>query len=1494
MSDAIKVMAVLIPQPGTDRTIVRARWYLPLADTGSSQIVFPLPEDTFKVDLLIAGNVADSTVVAPHPWMMLDPPRTMRNLKNPVGNPDAQDWWNALPAAWPWTCLDPALEDLQTGPTSTAALGVVHLLRGSHPAFVERRLRDLAENWLQQPGKLPQAVHPVSAAELKGWPELFAALYRRFPGHPDDVLPTIRAALRTVSDQASISAMLPWLEPQLSVLAGNAARTMAALLHMLAMLDQKARAIAGPADAARALMALRANQGGELLDYWCDYDLGAAATPSATCPPGSQGRRVFAAEAFGLGVDFVVDAAAVRDEIKVVVTQQRLAATMADPRYAFPNDDTLAPCQDGNFTIRKGWLHGAAARRAESHPPPPAARFAAWVDYDTVSSYALAAGDTLEQRLPDVMSLARPATGDGVVSIRIDLPIEPGGFSYDYAFNVYCIWDGEVSGKVQRYFDRPGDAAALADLKPFLLTRRYSYRRDLVDAFNDPHRISELNLHEHPPHDAQCGQPDSITQNGTAVPYPARHPDRLSASLTFNLRDQMPEANAPQGVHWERQGGGRPDLYDKEIWTVEGQRPGSITLGAAELPQRYRIFITAVDAFEQESDPVPVMASEPGEPDDADGDRVFFVPRWRSPPPAAEHIVCGRHGAPGMDRLDIHWRVGAQSMIGTALATFRRLPLRGEVAVMRRPIREVLPSRTAPLEASMAQRALNPLLAREIDELARSGWEVWQLTETPIVSNPLPPTLSFPLGQGDKGYEYIVCVNHVIPDERRAFIQRAQLQTLRYLKEGGAGFEEAIWPIPSSPAAEQWRSTPAFGAVGRSRPVVVLPDEQDDIAFSLAEFRSTLVRATAVMNVAGINRDLVLAKIIALSDPAPQQVLADEPQPTLSTAHRFMIETALARIPLGNVPAQHQMLRDALGRSFLAYQGAPRSEAHPIIGLRGAVRMQWQAQRATDAVPVVQYRAYQARIALPLASTPYRATHADHLLDFGTGPKPKLTGNRPVLVLLSADNHTWAALAAASGSVIRIYDVRLCQFAADDGLVLPAGPFDVHIAHGEEAARIPASMATSPQEHTIVVPVPGGYRELAAWWLAAADCTGKERWLDDAATPRLITAALPATVMPLPIRSLTARPAIRFPGDAPDAIGDLAPFLPAGLPEAGLALLPRAILNWELAEISQHPGDGEYLFFEREEDRALQAQTLAVDPAWGLLRAIQAGPTGAPWDESYRALQSWLEGKSSPSPGQEAVPALPAFFFAPDDAAAWKLGNLWMLGGKPSPAHGAFVDYFDSPPSAGGTQPMLGETRLRYRAYKLLDLHPEQGPPTNADLSTRFLVSEPSPWTAWVLPEWPRFAMTHKSALKIRGEAPLVRFGVRSAWSRHLTPSPVSPFFFRLTFRRDVAEAFSPSEADSVLVGNLLEVPLAGGSVPIEMSDMVLERDAYLAECTAHYRIAWSLVWRHGTGPDDERVLRMFDAPYPLRAVVPGTLGNGEAMAEIMLTIALATDPLPR
>ena len=1480
MSESIEVMAVLLPTDNQD-VRVRVRWML--REQPSGDMAFPLPEDAFLVELVDAGGVAvvPAQTVVPHPYIMLDPPRTLMQLST---TPGGERYSNLLPSPAPWKPVDPAQGNL-AGTDTTLALGVAHLLGHSSGARVHRQLVELATNALRSTTGQGMRTDTRSATEeeVQGWADLFATTVRRFPRHPTDLPGHVRSRLKSFDRIPGAGEVFPWVARILPSGAAASARAFATLLWLLSSVGAEAARVAGDARNIRGLMGMRAGQGGELLDYWCDSALTIADQPTGVCPPARQGARVVAAEAFGLGTDFLLPSGQTGKDLLVRVTRvARLKNLEQSTFYSFASDLPFDDCKAGAYKLRKDALTAVKDTQISSLPPPGVSQFSAWVDYDLVSSFDIAQGHEFTPTDLDTMFLrAKPVTGDGLVGLRI-VRRRPSAGDYDYAFNVYCVWEG-ASNTMQRYFDQPETKPSLDELRPFLVTRRYSYRRDLAGrAFQDPARIGTLELLTKPPHEATLGRPTSIEQVGTAVPYPTPNVTEQCAQLSLSLRDLFPAKNDPPEVRWEKQGGGRPDQFDaKNIWTVEQVRPATGALPDSALPQRYRLWITGVDVFGQESALVPVVGIEPPE-QGATG--LIFVPRWRSAPPAAVATTCTQVG----ETIAVQWQVAAQVLLGSSVTDYHRLPLKAEIVVLRRAIRDI----QKPTQAVLAveQGELNTVLARRVEARAAEGWEVWQRREADVTSTDSQRS-EFALSVGDKGYDYLALISHAVPqDKAKKFVHQDSVQLVRYLRrstgtDGKDRFDEERWTIPEQGPGSEYRNHPRFSPSAESQPATALPPDDAFPPLDVLPFTPAFVRAKPVLGTVGIDRDQVLAKIIELKDL--------DHDVERGTARRLMIETAIQRLEKATTDSAE--LARLMDNEFTRESAQPREKSHPIIGFRGAVRLKWSSKRRLDAVPVAQYRVYTARCPWPLPASAQMATLDKGILTYVNGKMPaELTATPRFVVLLAPDGETWMGLAFLEGASVKVRGLRSAEFAVPPRSDPPANlPLQVALAGGELVTTCDGPMSASDsRDYDVSLPVGGGHHEFGAWWLCAADCTNKETWWDTDGQPKFHALPLAATIVPLPLQRLEARRAITLR----DAVQEKdnatwRSFLPTALPKEGLALFPHTIVNWNADDVA---GDEQYIFLERQTQVDAMVSPLSRDPVWGLLRAIQAAPVGAPWDPQYEALRPWLRGDTSPAPDDDYAPDKRRFFFSPDSPAAWKLKDAAMTRDEQdAPLAGTFVDYFATPPSEGGSaRPSLGEVSVRYRAFKAIDLTPNAGSPGPAQFDSRYLLSAPSAWTAWVRPEWPQLTITHTTKTTTRDKNPLVTFSAKSQYatgSLIQAKAATDPFFFRVALRRAVAQALMSSATPGfgVLVGELIQVPLVDDPTEPRVStqDDSLERDEPTTECGACYTIVSELVWRDGSANGGERVLRMFDKPYSFDVKVPALSGTAEARLDVFLTI---------
>ncbi|GJH22760.1 hypothetical protein CBA19CS22_39480 [Caballeronia novacaledonica] len=1509
MKRTVRVKFITISGPQTGKVTVRIRWILGQSENarGTAQsptdVEFPLPEDVFHVKLENDAGVSWTFDVSPRPLVMLDPPRdrTVLDTENRFF-----DW---LPASGNWDPVDPDAQTLKKDPndpnSDTLALGVAHILGQSSVFAVESKLRRAAAQKLRDFLARKKAHFSVlNADEIDLHAVQFAAIFRLFPLQPVRVL---RDSCRLALSKSR--ARLPlWMESAIGSASDKLAadhvsrpRRLATLLSLLLENDLYADAvrIKGEADNMRALMAMRAAQGGQLLDFGCDYDKTGVDKPTNPCLPQDQGRIFFAAEALGLGVDYVLDEAAASG-LKVAVEHDR-SASATSTAYAFPNSASSKGYDPGSYPVAPS-RQSSKAGRSRGAEMPPSGAFTAWVDYDLVSSHPVPINDNLEIHLEQVMSFAKPLTGDGVLAIRMQMnaaPREP----YDFLYNVYGAWDGESTGTLQKYFDDPDLQPSLEELRPFLITRRYSFRRDLERFLSrlPPSRVAALNLVGRPPAEATLQMPLKISQNGKVVSYPTKGmlPPGFSQTL-LNLRACQPNAEGVKaGAKWDRVEGALPFTYDNnkpghKLWTVEDLRVDSDH--HPDKPQRYRFWVTAVDVFEQESDPIPVLAAAPME---SDVKSFIFTPRWQSPPPPPKNIAVGTP----IGSLTAAWEPGDQSVIGTA-STIVRSGLVTHFAVLRRPVTTVQLEKDksgfveTALETLAASGVDNPVLERAVRDAAESGgWKIWQ---SGIKTT---PDATWPLSDADKGFEYEVLLSNAVGTGYLKYVQDLRDQTLRYLIQSGPDdapvFQEARWMIPREGENARFRAYAAFSSVASFGPVKILPVRGSLPSLACDLSQADVVRASAIRAVTGINRDAALSKFLALKNLVLPGANA------LSIAERVMLEAALKRLSPDMLNSeQTAMVGRLLEAEFIVAAGTGSATQHPVVGFRGAVNLRWVPRALPNTTaPVVLFRVYTARTPLPFAQGQAQYEFDGTWYRFIGGTSPIVPEGRPVMVIMSTKTEQWAGLADFKGN-----DFLAAGLSSIDvsmrGKGEPQIGDQVSCCFHEGHVAVETAAFPERSEYVAGLPIDGGHREFGAWWIVAVNCINDEQWRTPSGSPLLYMRTLYESITPERPLILEARPPADYMKDAlqPDKYQPSLQFIPEYLLKEAAPVFPRSILSFDRREFA---GPEQYIFIEREFEPVQNGTHALADDAqaWGILKSIESQAAGSQWSEDYRVLTPWLEGGPAPVPPEGLQFSTPIYFFPLENPAAWNLKHVDMIDSVDAPPNiSSFVDYFAFPPGDptgdGGKEPSRGTARVRYRAYKVLDLAPESGPPVASQWLERFLVSEPTAWTAWTRPEWPPITYWPPTSTSApRNGKPLVQISVSSRYPAQslnaaasgLAIHNTSNLFLRVALRRRMEAAFAESETERS-IGELLEVALPGAQPnPVSTADHSLERDDPGMDRSVQYLASAALVWRRVTsdGSMVEEELRTSPDLFVIPVRVPSKFGGTEAALCIHLEVRI-------
>ena len=593
----------------------------------------PNADDVFDVTLTVQSgdhsNTAATAEVRPRLYAMVDAPRAARPVATPGGG-NAQ-WLAAIQPAAP---VNP--HDADSGTLAGKPVGVYHLLAETDPSRVEWRAASLVH--LSSMNR--SATFALSVAEAPGDTERSARAFASNllasgvrPRHLKKAMFAAREAL--ARHAAALSAGEPSTAPALLQLPDadpseqfiHAARVMHTLADstVLAKLDDT---LSGPQQT-RQHIRLRALHGGEMIDYWADPVSGSPAINEQ-----DRGKRYPAAELLGSGISIPLPAGDV--DSWIANTASLMIQVSQRPRNpANTPDAPLGGTAPGNapkprtqfatgqWTFTFDMLKRAKLMGSSTPPPKPAG---ATINYAMNQSNAGASGNV--QFSGSSGPVLGYGTGDGKVEIYIAEPVQPENRKSVAAFNVYGMWEGPPETKP--YFDDESAMPKPADLKPWLISRRYSYDRDLKEAFPDIGGMRHPKLLEalaNPPWQPVLQRPDRMSDksDGGDATLPNLSP-RRTAVFAFDLRKGMRNAQ-----------GAPPDVFSPwdlsspvdATWTPSRRRDGSPLPVGSSLPQRYRFWVTSVDAFEQESDPVPVATADADA--GAAGPHYFFYPVRRSP-----------------------------------------------------------------------------------------------------------------------------------------------------------------------------------------------------------------------------------------------------------------------------------------------------------------------------------------------------------------------------------------------------------------------------------------------------------------------------------------------------------------------------------------------------------------------------------------------------------------------------------------------------------------------------------------------------------------------------------------------------------------------------------------------------------------------------------------------------------------------------------------------
>lgn len=1188
---SLRVVALLHQKPASDRYEFRIRWMMGDADR------MPRDDEYFHVRVYLssgaggvkryldasgtfgqAGGPATFIRVEPMLLAMIDPPRT-------EVFPDAASseavWRVGYKPTVPVTPPAPTKSKLDPG----EGFGVVHLLKGMSPARSQFRAESLLRNAMNSLLASPQlsslsgqlsgfADEPGAAAAAKLAEAIVrgghtpSRIRKNLPTLYRDLLAKTRTHLADAPDRVRAAGILDLAHPDPSVRWSYAALASVALSDraLIRSLDQEVV----PSQQSRQQLRLRSLSGGTLIDFWCATD--GAARPCDTADDALRGKQYPASHLLGTGLalgDFSqADIQGWDDSIIVVEVEQ---ANPAPPRGFDPgrgevNTDHDVPLDPGSAVIFRDDVQNAVTLPERSSLPPPAPR-SAQVSYEMrQTSGGPKAPDDQQGESDDRPSFQ---TGEGRVEIHITPGIatppewDPTRGTSVCGFNVYGMW---MTPQTAPFFAEGSPAPTLDQLKPWRITRRYSFERDLRNTFpniqNAEHPGMTRALAD-PPWDPILMRPSEVRdmhEEGQGQALPTALQENVEVVWNFDLRTGMnsgAQNPPPSPVGWDPQG------KVNTAWSPQQNRDGS---GSGPQPQGYRFWVTAVDFFEQESAPVAVEAFDGDLPAPSGIARYIFRPVRRTPPlppPAPDNAVQGLSLSydSAASLLRASWETPFENQVAgfdTSKPPARLDPrwLLAHAVIVRRRLRNPVGASPALDNAGFAAN-VPPLprpLAFALESAVKAGYEYFT-SQSDLQSIQLQWGSQFPLEPEDRGYEYMALVSFTVspvgqpfwapdvlvdpaaPSSGRSYIRLIKLDDTTY-----------------KPDPTRISETPRAGAAAISG-VAPVPNNERPRAVtigSLEPFRLAL----PVPSPPGVRRDSTLLHLLTNpikrdGVPLPPAIWGEGTDAPITFGQQVMIEQALRRVPDWNLlkpaltdvehdPRLHDarviLCREFGGAASTTPGPGPTDPAkqHITLGFRGLQELNWsytpfQVTKArTDEAETVRFRVYSVRVptSSPAARLYQTAEARGRLIHSGPGraayeltvDDPNVPGidtimlfEQPAVVRIEGADGValrYATVGAVStGNGARVVELGAESVEVSPGALPQQAVLRFYAAQPLVEREIDDASLMITRQYTTFVPVGGGNDEVFGWWISGVSAQGKEAGYTvdtSAGTPRRV------------------------------------------------------------------------------------------------------------------------------------------------------------------------------------------------------------------------------------------------------------------------------------------------------------------------------------------------------------------------------------------------------
>lgn len=1248
--------------------------------------------------------------------------------------------------------------------------------------------------------------------------------------------------------------------------------------------------ITTPPRQARQQVSLRMLQGGKMIDFWCS-----PRRPSKQCADDeARGVQYPAAELIGTGFSVGefgdetlrkwIEGLREWDSILMIEVKHVRAIAASDPEDAARSDtfidDDRREFATASFSLRVKDIKSALASGSSLPPPAP---LRASISHDFFQTNA---GSHEDVQLGYT-------TGESHVEFVVTpgKSRDPGTLNEMVTgFNIYGMWEEPAT---KQFFDDPSSRPG--DLRPWLISRKYSYERDLKGAFPSgagvhPALVKAL---EDPPWQPVLSRADEITDEndepteidengkpkGATLPNVFRKDDAAGVLQTYSsidLRNGMDSGLAAaqrRFVGWDTQG------VIKLEWTPRYKRDGTLSDGR---PQRYRFWVTATDAFEQESEPIAVATHDA---DAGEAESVLFEPRHRAsllPPPAGpgRRTLQWTPAADDRSTITVRWETPYMNELGrrdaSAPARADKQDLLGAVKLLRRRLRRKVDDGASSTRGAFTDAfAANDVFATPqwtlaLDSLLSEGWQEFKAADHVL---PQPGggddwQHSFDLEHPDRGFEYMALIGMRVRPDRAAFwrpdvLVRGPNSGRRAFVAVKNGKEWTAVPGRVSETPRTSAAVPTEGWVkGGEARAGALPVP------NLAEPRGVTLTPVApphrpepVRPLPRVVRDLVLLRLLtrAVAKSSPEVWLDTEEPLTLGQA--AMLAAALERTAGLVDPLHNAALRDTrkiLARELRkdAKEDGRAYRRNMTIGFRGVIELRWRYQPWSVVAPrrdeseAEKVRVFSVRVPRDIArARRHAALSAEGRLSGGWYELNGVDVNHPVVeALVTFHQPALVRIEPSSGGPVLDAGleeittvgprVRL-RVAVDDGGLPTAATISVFLAQPVCDRAIDAERGEV--EDSFFLPIGGGQSEVFGWWLQTISAQGVISGHRRERRPFHVSYEVGTIEPEIPVGFTTNLPARSEAAYAADPQVH-APWLPTDIAQGSAHLAQhnaRVVVGWNAYLVE----DGETVGIEIEREERLvehesgpQALASKDTAVWEAAREINQMTDEALLEPAWvRTLRSsWLLGRVVEVPGDAGEPSsvvIPADIERPLPGSR----GMKLVDGRP-----AFIDYFRRADDKHAA--MDGNWEYRYRIRAWLDLLAGAAP--DVDPGSRILRGSSTPWSEWILPE-PGEAALGAPLLQYKphgSDTPAVRFSITAAGNRFFgLVAPKDGWFYRVVIKRRLA-FFLPSTEHAIdepgwrEVGTSLVVPPDGTSVEVE--DLRIDRAEIDRPVTLNYQIS--------------------------------------------------------